>query len=278
MSSIAYLNGHFMRADQCKISALDRGFVFGDAIYEVIPAYKGRGFAVAEHIERLSDNLAKVNIANPYSDKGWRFLVEQLIEKSGGGDRSIYIQVTRGVAARDHVAPQPLKPTVFAIATPLEAAEEADLERGISAITVDDIRWARCDIKTTSLLANVLLRQRAHRQGAKEAIMIKGGFLTEGAASNVFVLAGNRLLTPPSDHNILPGITRDIIIRMANECGQTLQERAIPQSQLHQADEIWLSSSSRDILAVIQLDGKPVGSGAPGPLWKSFRERLRQLH
>ena len=254
------------------------GFIFGDAIYEVIPAYKGRGFAVAEHIERLSDNLAKVNIANPHTAERWQSLVEQLIEKSCGGDRSIYIQVSRGVAARDHVTLQPIKPTVFAIATPLEETEKTSLERGVSAITVDDIRWARCDIKTTSMLANVLLRQRAYRQGAKEAIMIKDGFLTEGAASNVFVLADNQLLTPPSDRRILPGITRGIIIRMANERGQPLKEQAIPQSQLHQADELWLSSSSRDILAVVQLDGKPVGAGAPGPLWKSFKEGLRQLH
>lgn len=278
MSSIACLNGRFMPVDQCRISALDRGFIFGDAIYEVIPCYDGIGFAVPEHLQRMDDNLSRVNIPNPHKPEQWQTLVEDLIRKSGGGNRSIYIQVTRGVAARDHVGEQDMKPTVFAMATPLKPLEESLIRQGVAAVTLEDWRWARCDIKTTSLLANVLLRQQADRLGAQEAILIKDGFLTEGAASNVFVLFDGRLATPAVSRLILPGITRGIIIRLAKEHGPSVEEKPIPKARLYEAEEIWLSSSSREILPVTRLEGKKVGAGAPGPVWKKFKQRLSRLY
>ena len=275
--SIAYLNGQFMPAEQCKISALDRGFIFGDAIYELIPVYNGRGFAVHEHLERLSHNLAQVNIANPYPPEQWQQLIEQLIQKSAGGDQSIYVQVTRGVAERAHVVTKAIEPTVFAMAMPLNPVAESVIRQGIAAITATDIRWQRCDIKTTSLLANVLLRHRANQQAAEEAILIRNGLVTEGAAANVFVLVDNQLLTPPISHLILPGVTRGIIMKLAKEHGQIVAEQAIAKARLYAAQEIWLSSSSREILPVTRLDGKSVGTGKPGPVWKKFKHALNKF-
>ena len=283
--SQVYLNGAFMAPQDAHISPLDRGFLFADGIYEVIPAYNGVLFRFDEHLIRLERSLAETAIDNPYRREEWRKLCEELVARNGGGNLSVYLQVTRGVAAkRDHAFPNPpVQPTVFmmtgSIAVP--AADSPDTASGSRAITLDDIRWARCDIKSVSLLPNSLLRQQAVEAGASEAILLRDGFVTEGSASNVFIVKNGTVLTPPKSHAILGGITRDLVVELCLRHHIPLEEREITESQLRQADEIWVTSSTKEIVPVIQLTNSPVGDGVPGPLWKTvarhyvtFKRRL----
>jgi len=280
--SLVYLNGDFLPREEARISVLDRGFLLGDGIYEVIPVYYGRPFRLQQHLHRLEQNLAAVRLANPLERDQWQALFQRLIEHHGGGDLSLYLQVTRGVAQRDHAFPAETEPTVFAMCNPLPPPQGLDQQNGVEAITLDDIRWRYCHIKTISLLPNVLLRQQAVDQGAAEAILIRDGKVTEGAASNVFVVRDGLLLTPPKSPNLLPGITRDLILELAAGHGVPAREKDIPADWLGQVDEIWLSSSTREIVPVVALNGAPVGNGKPGPLWKHlskiyrlYKEQLR---
>ena len=267
----AYLNGQFLPLTQARISPLDRGFLFADGVYEVIPAYQGQLFRLEEHLQRLENSLAAIDLPVPYDREQWRTLLQQLLAENGGGNLYVYLQITRGAdTKRDHAFPQPpVAATVFAmtgqIATP--AADMPDSTPGVSAITLDDIRWARCDIKSIALLANVLLRQQAVSEGAAEAILIRDGFATEGAASNFFIVHRGTIVTPPKSHLILPGITRDLVVELAHQHGLPIQEREVTEAELRAADEIWLTSSTREVVPVTRLNGHVLGDGRPGPVW-----------
>jgi D-alanine transaminase len=267
-----YLNGEYLPESEARISVLDRGFLFGDGVYEVVPVYGGRLFRLEQHLDRLERSLEAVRIAPPMDRQGWVRMLEELLERNPGGDRSVYLQVTRGVARRDHAFPADAVPTVFAMVNPLTAPDPALFETGVAAVTVPDNRWGRCDIKAITLLANILARQQAVEAGATEAIMVRGGHATEGAASNLFVVGDGVLVTPPKDNSLLPGITRDLVVELAQAHGIPVMETAIPEAGLRAAEEIWLTSSTKEILPVTRLDGRPVGTGRPGPLWARMRD------
>ncbi|WP_353570224.1 D-amino acid aminotransferase [Candidatus Albibeggiatoa sp. nov. BB20] len=265
--SIAYLNGTFLPLEQAQIPVLDRGFIFGDGVYEVIPVYSGRLFRLDAHLKRLDNSLASIRLSNPMTNAEWTEALKQLVAKNqaGDGDQSIYLQVTRGVAKRKHNFPDQTHHTVFMMSDPLV---DSPPSTGVSAITLDDIRWQLCHVKSIALLGSVLLRQQAVEQGAAESILLREGYVTEGAASNVFVIKDGTALTPPEGPFILTGITRDLIMESMQSANLVCKEAQITEAQLRDADEIWLTSSTREILPVIELDGKPVGQGQVGTVWK----------
>lgn len=264
---IAYLNGDFLPIDQARISPLDRGFIFGDGVYEVIPVYSGVPFRLEEHLRRLTDSLDAIHIRQPLSDGDWQQLIKRLIERNGGGDQSLYLQITRGVAERDHAFPAATAPTVFAMSKPLPTPQQSP----VKAITLEDVRWQWCHIKATALLANLLLRQQAIEAGCHEAILIRNGWLTEGAASNVFIVKAGKIKTPAKSQAILPGITRDVIVEIGQRHGLDIEETNISQQELLDADEIWITSSTKELAPVVELDGRAVGNGQPGPVCKQLQ-------
>ncbi|HKJ09649.1 MAG TPA: D-amino acid aminotransferase [Gammaproteobacteria bacterium] len=271
-----FLNGSFLPLEQACVSVLDRGFLLGDGVYEVIPAYGGRLFRLDHHLLRLAASLAGIRIPEPMATEQWRTMLAELVARNAGADQSVYLQITRGTAAkRDHHFPDPVNPTVFAMSTPIAPPPDGLDEDGVAAITLDDIRWQHCHIKAITLLPNVLLRQQAVDAGAVEAILIRDGLATEGAASNLFVVRDGTLITPPKGPTLLPGITRDLILELADAHGIPAREVDIPQDQLHDADEVWLTSSTREILPVTRLDERPVGSGAPGPVYGTMAAHYR---
>jgi D-alanine transaminase len=281
--SIVYLNGKFMADTEACVPVLDRGFIFGDGVYEVIPVYGGRLFRFREHLTRLENSLRAVRIANPLDSAGWQQMLQQLVEQNDGGDLSMYLQVTRGAAKRDHALPANVTPTVFAMCNPLVPPAAEVLEQGVSAISLDDIRWQHCHIKAISLLPNILLRQQALDQDAAEAILIRDGVATEGAASNLFAVLDGVLTTPPKGPTLLPGITRDLVLELAASNHIPHQEADITLDALRNAEEIWLTSSTKEILPVTRFDGKAVADGKPGPLfqrmlnlYQQYKQQLRQ--
>jgi len=264
-----YLNGEFRPLHAAAVSPLDRGFLFGDGVYEVIPVYHGLPFRLGEHLQRLHDSLAAVRISDPHERDAWAGLVTEVIRRNGGGDLSLYLQVTRGTGPdRDHFFPKDTPPTVFLMASPLRPTAPEVLERGVAAVTRRDFRWGRCDVKAITLLPNVLLRQEAREAGCSEAILVRAdGQVHEGAASNLFAVIRGALVTPPKDRFILPGITRDLVLELARGDGLAVAERPIDQAELAAASEIWITSSTRELLPVTRLDDHAVGDGRPGPLW-----------
>lgn len=273
MSYIVYLNGQYLPIEDAKISVLDRGFTFGDGVYEVIPVYKGHIFRMREHLERLNNSLDEVYIDRPYALEQWQEILRELIEKNSGkntgNDLSLYMQVTRGISERDHAIDIATKQTVFAMCRPLP---EYDRSAGISAIIEEDIRWKYCHIKAITLLPSVMLRHKARDAGATEAILVKDGYITEGAASNVFIVKNGIVKTPPKDGSLLPGITRDLVVDLLTESGIPCEELAIKEIELKQADEIWITSSTWEIVPVTRLDNNPVGTGRPGEVWQQASE------
>lgn len=277
-----YLNGRFLPLAEAGVSPLDRGFLYGDGVYEVIPVYSRRPFRIDEHLERLQATLAGIRLGNPLLLPEWRRVVERLIETAPWEDQSIYLQVTRGADdKRDHAFPPAgVPPTVFAFASPLVTTAPEVRARGVAAITVPDLRWGRCDLKVVSLLANVLARQQAVEAGCAEALLIRDDHLKEGAASNIFVVRDGVLLAPPKTQLMLPGITYDVILELARAHGQPLEIREIGEAELRAADEVWMTSSTKEILAITTLDGQPVGrgplAGKPGPLgermWQWYQD------
>lgn len=262
--------------EEARVSVLDRGFLLGDGVYEVIPAYGGQLFRLHQHLARLQRSLDSIRIENPYSITEWEEILTGLVSQNETSELSVYLQVTRGVAAkRDHVFSENMTPTVFAMCNPITQMSDEVLKKGVSAITLDDIRWKRCDIKAITLLANVMLRQQALDQGAAEAILVNHGHALEGAASNLFIVQDGLIITPPEDHQLLSGVTRDLVLELAARHAIAYEERAVKQSELLSADEIWLTSSTREILPVTLLDEKPVGSGQPGQVWHKMIELYR---
>jgi D-alanine transaminase len=277
MSETAYLNGEFLPLDQARVSVLDRGFIFGDGVYEVIPVYSRRPFRLPEHLQRLQHSLDAVRLGNPMTDAEWARLIHDLVARHAFEDQSVYLQVTRGVAKRDHAFPKEGKPTVFMMSSPLVTPARKLVDKGVPCITATDYRWLKCDVKSVSLLANCLLRQSAADAEAVEVILFRDGCLTEASASNVFVVRNGKLLAPPKNHLILPGITYDVVLELAAAGGIAIELRAIPEHEVRSADELWVTSSSKEVLAVSTLDGKPVGNGKPGPMFKKVHQAFQEF-
>ncbi len=284
-SSICYLNGDYLPLGQAKVSVLDRGFIFGDGVYEVIPVYGDHLFRLQQHLQRLNNSLDAIKLANPLSDEQWHDMLQMLVKKNQdqhNPDKSVYLQLTRGVAKRDHGFPKNTPVTIFAMSNPLLATDMEKMQAGVAAITLDDIRWRYCHIKTIALLPNILLKQQAIEKHASEAILVREGQVTEGSASNLFIVRNGVIKTPAKSERLLPGVTRDLIVELAQNNGMICEETTISETELHAADEIWLSSSTREILPITRLDEKTIGTGTAGPLWQkmikiyqSYKQKLR---
>lgn len=281
MTQLVYLNGEYLPIDEAKVSVLDRGFVFADGVYEVIPVYSDRLFRMSNHLQRLNNSLNAIKIDNPLTDSRWSEILTTLVEKNGGGDQSLYLQVTRGVAPRDHRFPENPSPTVFVMSDPLIEPSQT-LQQGIKVISVEDIRWKWCQIKSISLLPNILMRQQAIENGATEAILIRDGIATEGTASNLFIVKDGVISTPKKSNMLLPGITRDLVVELCHQHGFSCYEQDVSEKDLNDADEIWITSSTKEIVPVIEINGEKVGTGAPGKMWhqlitlyRSYKQRFR---
>ncbi len=269
-----YLNGQYMPIEEAKISVLDRGFIFGDGVYEVIPVYSRKAFRLPEHLRRLQHSLDGIKLSNPHSDSEWTTVINELVARNSAQDQYLYLHITRGAAKRDHAFPKPpVTPTVFMMSSPLLPPPAELLQSGIACITAPDNRWLRCDIKAIALLPNVLLRQMAVDAGCAETILIRPAsiagdeFMTEGAASNIFVVKGGTLLAPPKDNLMLPGITYDVVLEIAAANGIPHEVRRVMKEEVFAADELLLTSSTKEVLPITLLDGKPVGSGKPGAMF-----------
>jgi D-alanine transaminase len=261
-----------MPLEEARVPVLDRGFILGDGVYEVIPVYSRKPFRLREHLKRLQKSLDSIRLKNPHSDVQWDGLFAQLVAQNQGEDQYIYLHITRGPAKRDHAFPKQIHPTVFMMSTPLETTPPEILKTGVAAITAQDNRWLRCDIKATSLLPNVLLRQMAVDCGAVETVLLRNGTLTEGAASNIFVVKNGVVLAPPKNHLILPGITYDVVLELAEAHSIPCEVRAISESEVRTAQELWMTSSGKEVLAITTLDNQPVGDGKPGKLFWRMHE------
>jgi D-alanine transaminase len=267
MEQLVYLNGEYLPLAQAKISVLDRGFLFGDGVYEVMPWYQGHFLGFTAHIDRLNQSLAGIRLAVPYTQEQWHEILLPLMDNSR--NQYIYLQVTRGVAPkRDHLFPNPTVPTVFAMCNDIPPFLER--EQGIKGLTIEDNRWARCNIKATALLANLLLKQQAADEDCGEAILVKDGFVTEGSASNVFAVIDGVLMTAPKSPAILAGITCDIMLELAEKNNIPFSEQAIPVAALKTASEIWVASSTREIVPIVELDGEKVADGKAGSVWQKM--------
>ena len=283
MSQLLYLNGEFIAADQAHISVMDRGFLFGDGVYEVIPAYAGLPFRLREHLDRLNNSLAAIRMTPPLDHEQWSRILRRLLEQRGSEDQQIYLQITRGAyGKRLHAIPEQVRPTVLAMASPINRRDPELVARGMAVITLEDIRWKRCDIKAITLLANILAQSQAREAGADEAILVRDGLANEGTASNLFIVKEGLLITPPKSPHLLPGITRDLVLELALEDGIPHAEAVISAEELETADEIWVTSSTKEVMPVTRLNGKPVANGRPGPMWERMdalyaacKERLR---
>jgi D-alanine transaminase len=269
-----FLNGKLAPIEHATVSVLDRGFIFGDGVYELVPVYSRVPFRLEEHLTRLERSLGETRIRNPYSRAQWRAHIYQLIDAQPFDDQSVYFQVTRGVAKRDHAFPKNVEPTVFMMCNPLVNPPAAQVENGAAAVTATDNRWLRCDIKSISLVGNVLLRQLSAEEGAAETILFRDGKLTEASASNVFIVKRGVIQSPSKSNLILPGITYDVVAELARANGLALEFRDIPEADVRAADEIWVTSSSKEVLPIVELDGKRVGDGHPGPVFR----RMFQLY
>lgn len=270
---LSYLNGEYVPLREARISPLDRGFLYSDGVYEVMPVYDGRPFRFESHAERLTRSLAGIQMEDPHTRAEWREIFSTLITRNGGGNQYVYWQVTRGAEYGRNHAPLPKVPrTVFAFCAPLPITSAATLDKGVACVTTEDTRWARCDIKSVSLLANILLRQQAVDAGAAEVILLKDGQLREASSSAVHVVTGGVILSPPRSQAILPGTTRSAMEEVAGAAGMAYRSAPVSEQQLRSADEIWISAATREVQPVTQLDGKPVGKGKPGPVWQRIHE------
>jgi len=279
--SVVYLNGQFMPASEAKISPMDRGFLFGDGIYEVIPSYGGRCVGFAAHINRLQQGLAALDIRCALTEPDWRELVQQLMMQNGAGNLGIYLHVSRGTDnKRAHAYPKDIAPTIFAYC--FEIAEEPDANRDTAprykVITATDLRWQRCHIKSTALLGNVMHHQQAAALGLNECILFdEQEFLTEGSSTNVFIVKDTVVITPPLSHKVLPGVTRQLLLSILRQHSTLkVEERAVSKNEVLSADEVWLTSSSKEVAAVIEVDGRAVSNSKPGLFWQQAQQLFSQ--
>ena len=274
---MVFLNGELLPLEEAKVPVLDRGFIFGDGVYELVPVYSRVAFRLDEHLARLERSLGEAKIRNPYSRQRWREIIYQLVDAQPFEDQGVYFQVTRGVAKRDHAFPRDIQPTVFMMANPLVNPPRAQVEAGGAAVSAQDNRWLRCDIKSISLIGNVLLRQVSAEAGASETILFRDGKLTEASASNVFIVRRGVIISPPKSSLILPGITYDVVAELARANGMPLEFREVPEAEVRSADEIWVTSSSKEVFAIVSLDGRKVGDGKPGPLFRRMYELYQEF-
>ena len=274
---IVYLNGQFLPLSGAHVSVLDRGFIYGDGVYELVPVYGREPFRMPQHLQRLKRSMEGIGLSNPHSSAEWERIIRDLIARQPFPNQGVYFQVTRGVAKRDHAFPTGITPTVFMMSNPLATPTREQVDEGVAVVTAEDNRWSRCDLKTISLLGNVLMRQLAAERGAAETVMFRDGLLTEASASNVLVVIDGTIVVPPKDNLILPGITYDATVEFAHEAGVPLVTRPIPKAEALGADEMWLSSSTKEVLAITTVDGKSFAGGKPGPvfrrLWDVFQSR-----
>lgn len=270
--STCFLNGEYLPLKEAKVSVLDRGFIFADGIYEVIPAFFGKPFRLEHHLNRLETNLSAIKITNPYTMIEWHKIFSDIISKNNylDTDCSLYIQVTRGVAKRDHVFPDSPTPTVFVMLNPMPPANPVSLEKGLKVITRKDIRWQYCHIKSISLLGNIMLKQEAAENNADETVLIRNGFVTEGSSSNIFIVKNGVIKTPIKSNQLLPGITRDLLVEIAKQHNIACEETNITENELLSADEVWLSSSLKEVSPVCSIDGKSIANGQPGEHWRKM--------
>jgi D-alanine transaminase len=278
---MVYLNGKFLPIEEATVPVLDRGFIFGDGVYEVVPVYSRVPFRLDEHLARLERSLGEVKIRNPYARAKWRELVYSVIDRQPFEDQAVYFQVTRGVAKRDHAFPKNAEPTVFIMSNPLVNPPREQVLKGGAAISAADNRWLRCDIKSTSLIGNCLLRELSAEAGLSETILFRDGKLTEAASCNVFVVRQGTIAAPPKSNLILPGITYDVVVELARANGIPLELRDVAEAEVRAADELWVSSSSKEVFPIVQLDGRPIGAGKPGPvfqrmyaLYQEFKQKV----
>ena len=281
-TTLCYLNGDYLPLCDARISPLDRGFLFGDGGYEVVPVYSRKPFRIGEHLARLQQTLDGIRLANPHTLAGWTERIECIIAAAPFDDQSVYIQVTRGADdKRDHAFPQGVAPTVFIFTAPLVTTPDSVRATGVAAVTAADTRWARCDLKVVALLANVVARQAAVEQGCAETIFIRDGVMIEGAASNIFVVRNGVLLAPVKDRRMLPGITYDVVLELAAKHGVPVAVRDIAETELRNADEVWMTSSTKEVLPITTLDGQPVGvgpnAGKPGALAQQMHGWYQQF-
>ena len=268
----AYVDGAYLPLAEARVSPMDRGFLFGDGAYEVIPAYSRRAFRLDEHVARLGNTLAAMRLANPHGADEWKAIILEIVARNPWDDQSVYLQVTRGAdTKRNHAFPGPeVKPTVFLMSEPLVTPSAEQLATGIAAVSAADIRWLRCDLKTVSMLANCLLRQHAIDHGCMETVLFRDSFLTEGAASSIFVCKDGVLLVPPKSHLMLPGITYDVVLELARSHGMKHEVREVLEAEVRSADELWMTSSTKEVLPITSLDGRAVGDGKPGPMGRQM--------
>jgi D-alanine transaminase len=269
-----FLNGDWMPIEQAKVSVLDRGFIYGDGVYEYVPVINGKPYRLEGHLKRLDFSCTEIGLTNPYSMTEWAALVTEICERNGPHDQAVYWQVTRGVAKRDHSFPVGVTPTVFMMSNPLPKLTQAQIDDGVPCFTLPDTRWHRCHIKSISLLGNVLAKQHASELGGTEVVMLRDGFLTEASSSNVFCVFGDTIVSAPKDNHILGGITLDAVSELAKMAGMKIEVRPVPEAEMWGCDEMWLSSSSKGVLAITTLDDKPIGNqahkGKPGPVFKKM--------
>ncbi|MCA1925243.1 MAG: D-amino acid aminotransferase [Thiobacillus sp.] len=277
-----WLNGRFLPADAANVPVFDRGFLLGDGVYEIVPVYSRKPFRLDAHLARLQHSLQGIRLANPYGIEAWRKIALELAARQDFADQSLLIQVTRGVPLpgqplRDHAFPRDAAPTVLVFAQPLVPPAEAQKAAGVCAITAPDPRWQRCDLKVISLMANVLMRQRAVEAGCAETIFIRDGLLTEGAASNIFVVQDGTLCTPAPSTHMLTGITYEVVLELAARHGIAVRVGEVTEAGLRSADEIWMTSSTKEIMPVVMLDEMPVGNGRPGPVARQMDALYQQF-
>jgi len=274
---MVYLNGNFIAKYEASISVMDRGFLFGDGVYEVIPVYQGKLFRLSEHLKRLQKSLDSVKIPNPHTENEWLAIFTQLLTHTDTANQSIYFQITRGVDTQRKYSAESLIPTVYIESNPLVPKSKAVLEQGFSAIIQADIRWSRCDIKATSLLAGTLYAQNAKEHQVEEVILHRDNIVTEGATSNVFMVKSDTLYTHPTSTNILSGITRDLALESAQVCHLTLQESTFTIDELMYADEVWISSSTREVMPITKIDGQAINEGKVGQYWECVYDHYQKL-
>ena len=273
----AWLNGEFVPLAAARVSPLDRGFLFGDGVYEVVPVHRGRPFRLREHLARLDRSCDEIRLARPLSHEQWAGVIDELARRAGAAEQLVYLQITRGAeGGRNHLFPPAgTPPTLFAFTAPFPPPSRETLEKGLAAVTLEDLRWDRCDIKSIALLGNVLLRQQAQDRGAAEALLLRDGRLMEGSSSTVFIVTRGILATPPNSHHIPPGTSRDAIVELARDW-RPLEVRPIAASELAACDEVWIASAGRMVLPVTRIDGRAVGEGKPGPAWQAMYARLQK--
>jgi len=273
---MVYLNGKFLEKDKAFVSVMDRGFLFGDSVYEVLPVYQGNAFCIKPHLERLSESLKAIKIPNPHTHEQWRAILQQLIDRHPQHvDQSIYLQVTRGCDADRKHTYGTLKPTVYIQSSPFKAVRKEDFLSGLSAITRNDIRWSQCNTKVTSLLANIMYAQEAKQNNVEDVILCRDNVVTECSSANLFIVKNGCVYTHPKGPHILPGITREVVLECADYCGINTEEVAISKEGLFDADEVWISSSTREVLPITKIDDTLINQGKVGGIWPLVFDRYQ---